>query len=217
MKRFLIIVGVVVSGLLAGCGAGNNPGYAYMPDMYYSVAYETYASTEALKNAGANYTGLPVHGTVARDEDFPFTLKFDSAGYAQSAFLKNPLDSAGAKVDLKDAERLYLINCGICHGAKLDGDGPLFKGGNGPYSAAPKNFMDPLVKALPDGTMFYSITYGIRAMGSYASQLNPHQRWAVIKYIRSKQGGVAGGTTTAAKDSSAAKAPAADSTATAKK
>jgi hypothetical protein len=34
------------------------------------------------------------------------------------------------------------------------------------------------------------ITFGKGAMGSYASQLRPEQRWVVIKYIRNKQGGV---------------------------
>lgn len=203
MKKYLLIATVAASGLLAGCGAGKGPGYAYMPDMYYSVAYETYAPTSRLKDAGVNFNGLPVAGTVERNGDLNFVYPFknDSLGYAMSATVKNPLDTMGVAVDLKEAERLYLINCGICHGAKLDGDGPLFKGGDGPYSAAPKNFMDPAVIALADGTMFHSITYGIRAMGSYASQLTPIQRWEVIAYIRSKQKGSAPATP----DSAAAK------------
>ena len=45
---------------------------------------------------------------------------------------------------MKEAERLYLINCGICHGQKLDGEGPLYNGGNGPFASAPANFVgDP--------------------------------------------------------------------------
>ena len=198
MKKYLLIATVAVSGILAGCGAGKNPGYAYMPDMYYSVAYETYAPTDALQKAGiTTYTGLPVEGTVARgaNVDFVYPYKNDSLGYALSKNVKSPLDTV-AHVDLKEAERLYLINCGICHGAKLDGNGPLFNGGNGPYTAAPRNFMDPAVIAFADGTMFHSITYGIRAMGSYASQLTPMQRWLVIKYIRSKQKGTAPAITT---------------------
>lgn len=203
MKKFLIIAGVAVSGMLASCGAGKNPGWAYMPDMYYSVAYETYASTQRLQDKGVFYNRMPVVGTVARGEGFPFTLKNDSLGYAQSATLKNPLDSTGAVVDLKEAERLYQINCGICHGTQLDGNGPLFKGGEGPYTAAPKNFMDSAMIAMAEGTMFYSVTYGIRAMGSYASQLTPTQRWEIIKFIKTKQGKAGGGTTTAAADSTA--------------
>lgn len=213
MKKYLVISGLFFSVVLAGCGAGKNPGYAYMPDMFYSTAYETYApSAERLQPYGATYTGLPVAGTVSRQDDlnFVYTLKNDSAGYEQSAFVKSPLDSMSAAIDLKEAERLYLINCAICHGAKLDGNGPLFKGGEGPYTAAPKNFMDPETMKLADGTMYHSITYGIRAMGSYASQLTPRQRWEVIAYIRSKQKGAA----PAASDSTAIKT---DSTATAKK
>ena len=42
---------------------------------------------------------------------------------------------------MKEAERLYLVNCGICHGPKLDGNGPLWKDGDGPYPSAPKNLV----------------------------------------------------------------------------
>jgi hypothetical protein len=40
---------------------------------------------------------------------------------------------------------------------------------------------------MPEGQMFYSVTYGKNKMGSYASQLNTEQRWMVIAYIKSKQ------------------------------
>ena len=40
-----------------------------------------------------------------------------------------------------EAERLYLVNCGICHGPKLDGNGPLYKGGDGPFLAKPANLV----------------------------------------------------------------------------
>jgi mono/diheme cytochrome c family protein len=190
MKKLLLIT--AIGATLAGCGAGKNPGYAYMPDMYYSVANETYASAAALKNAGVNYTGLPVAGAVARDEDLNFVYPYQNnpEGYRLSATVKNPLtDSLGmSTVNMVEAERLYLINCGICHGANLDGNGPLFNKGAGPFTAAPRNFMDPvIIDTLKEGTMFHSITYGLRAMGSSASQLTPLQRWEVISYIRFKQ------------------------------
>jgi hypothetical protein len=58
----------------------------------------------------------------------------------------------------------------------------------GAYAPVPANFTAPAIKALSDGHYFHVITYGIRSMGSYASQLTPEQRWWVIKYLRSKQG-----------------------------
>jgi mono/diheme cytochrome c family protein len=111
----------------------------------------------------------------------------DTANYVAAKSIANPLPALSA-VDYLEAARLYLVNCGICHGEKLDGNGPLFNGGNGPYPAAPKNLMaDPVVSKMPDGQMFYSVTYGKNAMGSYASQLSTKQRWMIIHYIKEKQ------------------------------
>jgi mono/diheme cytochrome c family protein len=107
---------------------------------------------------------------------------------------------------MKEAERLYLINCGICHGAKLDGNGPLYNGGNGPFAAKPATLVgDAKYEQMPEGQMFYSVTYGKNLMGSYASQLTRVQRWEVIAYIKSKQGKTSAAAAPAAADSSAAK------------
>ena len=205
MKKLLIIAGIISTAItVTSCGGvRRDPGRAYMPDMSYSRAYETYASTQALKDANINYNARPVDGTIARGDMFPYTLKNDSTGYAQSATVTNPLDTA--TIDKTEAERLYLINCGICHGTKLDGNGPLWKGGDGPFPAAPRNFVgDAVMLKMPEGTMFHSVTYGKNTMGSYASQLSTKQRWMVISYIKAKQAKVAPA------------APAADTTAKAK-
>lgn len=205
MKKIWIITGcLALIGILAGCdNTRRDSGRAYMPDMTYSRAYETYSSTENLKQAGINYNSRPVEGAIARGDEFAYTLKNDSTGYAQSASVKSPLDPA--KVDMTEAERLYLVNCGICHGAKLDGNGPLWKGGDGPYPAAPRNLIsDPIGLNMAEGTMFHSVTYGRNLMGGYASQLNTLQRWQVIAYIKMKQGGATTTTTVAVADSTAA-------------
>src|ERR1051326_5044973 len=139
MKKFLVITGcIAMIALLDSCGIRRSPGRAYMPDMTYSRAYETYAPAQERLDAegiapAAYYNGKPVEGTIARGDMMHYNLKNDSAGYAQSAAVKSPLDKAS--IDMKEAERLYLVNCGICHGPKLDGNGPLYKGGDGPFSA----------------------------------------------------------------------------------
>lgn len=173
--------------VLIGCSdVRRDTGSVYMPDMAYSRAYETYASTEALTKAGVNYNATPVTGTIARGEMAAYPYKNDSVGYAMSVNVRNPLDSAG--VDLKEAERLYLVNCGICHGKKLDGNGPLWNDGNGPFPSKPIALVgDAKYEAMAPGMMFHSLTYGKNAMGSYASQLSTKQRWMVIAYVKSKQ------------------------------
>ena len=189
MKKFLIIAGSIVAiAAIASCNkVKRSTGRAYMPDMAYSVAFETYAPTEErLSKYGASYNNRPVEGTIARGDMFPYKLKNDSAGYAQSVNTINPVGTLTAK-DYLEASRLYLVNCGICHGPKLDGKGPLYGDGNGPFTAAPKNFMGDDMKAMPEGRMFHSVTYGKGQMGSYASQLSSKQRWMIISYIKDKQ------------------------------
>lgn len=192
MKKFLIIATVSVVALaIASCNrVRRTPGRTYVPDMTYSRAYESYTPTDELKREGIFYNARPVAGTMARDDEMPFPVSEDKAGdtmnYFASRQVKNPYNADS--IDMKEAERLYLVNCGICHGAKLDGDGPLYKGGDGPYLAKPATLVgDAKYESMPEGQMFYSVTYGKNMMGSYASQLSAKERWMVIAYVKSKQ------------------------------
>ena len=181
--------------------------------MAYSRAYESYADHSNLAEKGINYNSRPVEGTISREEEMPFHIPMDKPGdttnYNASKAVPNPYDSL-SKADMEEAERLYLINCGICHGDKLNGNGPLYKDGNGPYAAKPAALVgDAKYEAMPAGQMFYSVAYGKNLMGSYASQLSRKQRWQVIAYIKAKQ------QANKAKAAPAA-APAAEATATTK-
>jgi mono/diheme cytochrome c family protein len=205
MKKLVIISVFALSGMLViGCDDNSKPGRNYMPDMWASRAYETYGDHSNLASKGINYNNRPVAGTVSRGEELPYHLPNDSAGYAESAGVTNPLPKLN-ELEMGEAERLYLINCAICHGPALDGNGPLYKGGNGPYAAKPATLVgDPKIEALSEGTLYHVMTYGKNLMGSYASQLDRKQRWMVAQYIKSKQGG--GGAAAAGTDSTAAAA-----------
>lgn len=207
MKKFLIIAfGIVAVIATESCNrVKRTPGRVYMPDMTYSRAYESYASTNALKKEGVFYNSSPVQGTMARGDEMPFPIAEDKTGdtanYFASRQVKRPLDIAS--IDMKEAERLYLVNCGICHGQKLDGNGPLFASGT--FPAKPATLVgDAKYESMPEGQMFYSVTYGKNMMGSYASQLSAKERWEVIAYIKSKQGHTAT-TDTKTADSTAVK------------
>jgi mono/diheme cytochrome c family protein len=193
MKRSTIVLGALTAmiAVVVGCNdIKRTPGKVYMPDMAYSRAYETY-STNPVFADGRTSQG-PVAGTVKRGDEYPVHIEEDKIGdtanYYASKQLPNPFTTL-TDVELKETERLYLINCGICHGAKLDGNGPLWKDGDGPFPAKPAALVgDSKYESMPDGQMFYSLTYGKNLMGSYASQLTAKQRWMVISYIKIKQG-----------------------------
>ena len=219
MRKLLVITGLFgISAAIISCGGGKgeNPGQTYMPDMAYSRAYETYGYNSLpedhdLKKRGAYYNGNPVPGTIARGDAYTFPIASGDSGYQQAATYQSPMQGMTiTPAQKKEAERLYLINCGICHGTALDGNGPLWKNGDGPYPAKPRELNADYAKNLSDAQMFHTITYGKGQMGSYASQLFPEQRWWIIDYIRSKQGpakatdSTSTATTTAAGDSTAA-------------
>jgi len=230
MKKFLEITFIFLAGaLLVACSdVRRKTGRIYMPDMAYSVALETYAKRDSTKftsnlselgEGKIYYTANPVVGTMARGDEMPFPYSMDKPGdstnYVASKQVQNPI-SVLTDVEMKEAERLYLVNCAICHGPKLDGNGPLWKDGNGPFPSAPKNLVtDAIVSKMPDGQMFYSITYGKNAMGSYASQITTKQRWMIIHYIKAQQSAKAASVKPAATDSTGTK-PKTDSTAKAK-
>jgi mono/diheme cytochrome c family protein len=192
MKKLTIITLAASSIMVIAMSCGDvkrKPGKDYMPDMRQSRAYETYSVSPVFKDGQTNRE--PVAGTVKRGDVYPFHVAKDAAGdtanYYASRAVKSPLPALSA-VDMKEAERLYLINCAICHGAKLDGNGPLYNGGDGPYPAKPATLVgDAKYENMPEGQMYYSTTYGKNLMGSYASQLQPKERWMVITYIKSKQ------------------------------
>ena len=192
MNKLSIITVLSAAAVIVSCSdIKRKPGSVYIPDMAYSRAYETYADQSNLAEKGIHYTGMPVAGTISREEEVPFPIAKDAPGdttnYVASKQVKSPVDSLSAK-DEAEAERLYLINCGICHGAQLNGNGPLYKDGTGPYPVAPRNLVaDPVVSVMPEGQMFYSVAYGRNLMGAYASQLSRKQRWQVIRYIKNKQ------------------------------
>ena len=218
MKKLSIIASITAGILLLNSCSDvkRKPNRVYMPDMAYSVAVETYSDHNRLADSGIFYNAKPVDGTVKWNEEVHYEMLKDTTGtYNPSASMKNPLPTLD-KAQMVETERLFLVNCAICHGQKLDGNGPLYKDGTGPYPVQPANLSgsDPKYATMAEGTMFHSITYGKGVMGSYASQVSPKQRWMLVSYIKSKQAGAAtpaGGTTpaggaapAAGKDSAAA-------------
>lgn len=187
MKRINIIVVVVAGSLLilSACHSKKyrEPKNMYMPDMEYSRAYNAYTENPVFSDDQTSR--LPVKGTIKRGVMLPYPIPESDSGFAYSGTIKSPI--AVNDSTLKEGKRLFDIYCAICHGEKLDGNGPLYKGGSGPYIAAPANFISGPKSTLPAGTIFYVATYGIRNMGSYASQVNQYQRWMIVDYIKKVQ------------------------------
>jgi len=182
--------------LLNSCGPKENTPLVYFPDMYFPVAYDPLMKAEDaysdheneipafVKNNGA--TGLsPVEGTVAQNKDgvfeeslLPKNVDEYNAGYdASKKIAASPLNPANAAKDIERGKFLFERTCSACHGTGGDGQGPIVQ--SGAYSGVP-NYAD---REITVGSVHYVLTNGRNAMGSYAGQLNPGDRWRVAMYV----------------------------------
>lgn len=199
MKNNILKITTVLglsAALFNSCGPKENTPLVYFPDMYFPVAYDplmkaqdAYSDHENeipafVKNNGA--TGLsPVEGSVAQNKDgifaeskLPKNPDEYNAGYdASKAVTASPLNPANAKKDIERGKFLFERTCAACHGVGGDGQGPIVQ--SGAYSGVP-NYADREVTV---GSVHYVLTNGRNAMGSYAGQLNPGDRWRVAMYV----------------------------------
>ena len=202
--------------VLNSCGPKDNPPLTYFPDMYFPVAYDPLMKAEDAYSNHENEipafvsangaTGLsPVDGTVAQNKDGVVDMNSTkaltpdeyNAGYDESKLItSSPLNSANLEKDLARGKVLFDRTCAACHGTAGDGQGSIVA--SGAYAGVP-NFADRQVSV---GSVHYVLTHGRNAMGSYAGQLNPGDRWRVSMYVMNAfKGGM---------NSSATAAPAAD-------
>ena len=80
-------------------------------------------------------------------------------------------------------EQRYKIFCIVCHGPVGNGDGMIVRRGY----AQPPTYNDDRLRNAPVGHFFDVMTNGWGKMSSYASQVSPADRWAIIAYIRTLQ------------------------------
>jgi mono/diheme cytochrome c family protein len=90
---------------------------------------------------------------------------------------------------MADGKILFLHFCSPCHGADGQGDGLVVAHG---FPAPPsyskgQSSRGGAMKDLSDGKIYHTITYGLNAMGSYASQLDPKERLKVVLYVHHLQ------------------------------
>ncbi len=121
-----------------------------------------------------------VAGTVARGQ-----LRTDQAYYAGKSG-EELIDEIPRKVDgalLAYGRERFNIYCAPCHSQTGDGQGMIVKRG---FSPPPSLHLERLRDA-PAGHFYNVISNGYGAMYSYASRIQPDDRWAIVAYIRALQ------------------------------
>lgn len=174
--KITLAISLLVS--FSSCKDNASPNYQYMPNMYESVAYETYSESNAFNSVNGlkgKEGQLPAVGTIKRGY-VPYEFPNSPEGYEASKISsKSPLDAS--KIDMKKAEELYVIYCAICHGNEGNGKGKLVT--QGKFLGVPSYADRPIT----EGSVNHVINFGLNSMGSYATQLNQEERWMVSAYV----------------------------------
>ena len=180
---------LVLAGVMASCGRDdNNPGIQFSPEMYESIPYEPFKQVMDSTTPFANGQTLqePPEGTISRSGYAAFEFAAGDSVKAKNQDLinlKNPVPLT--EKTLKEGEVLYLRFCSACHGKAGTGNGKVAQND----AINPTAFNSVKVAAYTPGQIYHTIMYGQGVMGSYASQLEYEERWKVIHFVNTMQGG----------------------------
>ena len=184
----LALLGLAALGL-AGCRGmtSERPPIHPVLNMDFQERFEEQEANPFFADGAAMRP--PVPGAVARGRlrttaNAPAELGRDAGG-GFVASIPVPVTMAM----LQRGQERYAIYCAVCHGDAGDGRGIVMTGNGGQgfgYTPAPTYHSDYL-RGVPDGYLYEVITNGVRTMPSYAHQLPPADRWAVVAYVRALQ------------------------------
>jgi len=122
-----------------------------------------------------------IEGTIARGH-----LNDDTALYQGTGPDGKPVDTFPFPVTkevMARGRQRFDIYCAPCHDRTGGGNGMIVRRG---YKQPPA-YWSPEVMARSNGFIFDVITHGFGAMPDYAAQIPPHDRWAIVAYVRALQ------------------------------
>lgn len=174
---------IVYPLLLAGCHT----------DMWTQPKALPQQESDVLPNGQVSQ--LPVEGTIARGrlrEDEAFFTGYEKGKIVKEipATLVIDGETLSTKTDLqkilKRGQDRFDIFCSHCHGGLGDGKGMIAKRGL-ELRRPPATYHTDRLREMPIGHFFDVQTKGYGAMFSYASRIEPNDRWAIAAYIRALQ------------------------------
>ena len=144
-------------------------------DMHEQPKYLPYEPTTFFDDGRSERPVVP--GTVARGQ-----LRLDELLYTgkENGALSNRFPFPITRQDLERGRQRYNIYCTPCHDYTGSGQGIIVQRG---FPPPPSYHIDRLRQA-PVGQFFDVMTNGDGSMYSYASRIEPEDRWRIAAYIR---------------------------------
>ena len=147
--------------------------------MHDQAKYEPFESSTFFSN-GTSARPL-VEGTVARGELRDNKVFF--TGLTEDDRFADELPMELSPELLARGRNRFEAFCAPCHGRVGNGQGMVVQRG----FKHPNSFHEERLRRSNVGYFFSVITNGFGEMSSYASQLEPQDRWAIAAYIRALQ------------------------------
>lgn len=175
-----LTAGALCSVVFTACMRDKSqPGWEYAPQMYLSVPYNPDQANTNFKDGKTAQT--PPEGTI-KQGFAPFNYQNTLEDYERAGVeLKNPV--ALTPEHLEEGKKLFLNMCSHCHGNEGRADGAIVAAGKYPVPM----YQSENIKNLPEGKIFFSITYGKNLMGPHASQLSQEERWKIVHFVQTLQ------------------------------
>ena len=133
----------------------------------------------------------PVEHTVARGEieaDEPLTQGTRNGAWSKDLPLPVTLEA------LRRGQDRFDIYCAVCHGLSGYGDGmvavrsqELKETPNQSNMNPPSSYHTDAIRERENGSIFNTITNGIRTMPPYGAQIDVRDRWKIVMYVRALQ------------------------------
>lgn len=118
-------------------------------------------------------------------DSVPRTGKEVAYDFGAAANLTNPVPRTQGNMDR--ANKLYQVNCSMCHGSQGRGDGPLaprFQAANAPV---PVDFSQARTKGRSAGQLWWIITNGLGNMPPWKALLTEEERWLLVLFVQGIQ------------------------------
>jgi mono/diheme cytochrome c family protein len=179
------VITIAATVVITSCKDKRSTGWEYAPNMYEHIAYDPDQPNPNFKD-GKTAQKPPANTIPIGFVTFDYPNSKDGYELAGTE-VKSSLPQTEA--NFADGKVLFEHFCSPCHGMSGQGDGLVVAHG---FPAPPsyskgQSSRGGAMKDLTDGKIYHTITYGVNAMGSYASQLAPEERWKVIMYVHHLQ------------------------------
>ncbi len=187
MRYFLAFLACCVVVVMAVFGKrgdmSRRPPYELFPDMDRQPKLRPQTVNSFFPSGLSSQPHVP--GTVARGSAYEDTPVNTGRIPGTTNFIETLPLPLTAQLLARGQQR-FQINCAPCHGAAGDGKGITTKYGMA-IIADLHDAKTRKVPQMPDGEIFNTITYGKNLMGAYGANVEIHDRWAIIAYLRALQ------------------------------